>query len=170
MRVRQLVPIAAVLATLGCGASPPPSTVRLTTPAFDFGGDIPATYTCSADNQSPPMAWDNMPAKTASLVFLVEDLTARKTNWLVYDIDPKSTGSPEQGVAAGGVQGTNDFQKPYYVGPCAQDRRVHQYSFRVIALDRKLGLAPGATRKQLDQAMKGHMLAQGEIQAKDAGM
>ncbi len=166
MRVRQVVSISAVLASLGCGAAPPPSTIRFTTPAFDFGGDIPATYTCSADNQSPPFAWDNIPPKAKSLVFLVEDLTARQTNWLVYDIDPTSTGSPEQGVAAGGVQGTNDFQKNYYVGPCARDRKVHQYSFRVIALDAKLGLAPGASRKQLDKAMKGHMLAQGEIKAK----
>jgi Raf kinase inhibitor-like YbhB/YbcL family protein len=166
MRVRQVVSIAAVLAGLGCGATPPPNTIRITTPAFDIGGDIPATYTCSADNESPPFAWDNIPKNAKSLVFLVEDLTARKTNWLVYDIDPTTTGSPEQGVATGGVQGTNDFQKNYYVGPCARDRRVHAYSYRVIALDRKLGLPPGATRKQLDQAMKGHALAQGEIKAK----
>lgn len=166
MRVRQILTVAAVLASVGCGASPPPDTIRITTPAFDFGGSLPATYTCSADNQSPPFSWDNIPKEAKSLTFILEDGTAKQTNWLVYDIDPASTGSPEQGVAAGGIQGTNDFQKNYYVGPCAKDRRVHDYSFRVIALDRKLGLPAGATRKQLDQAMKGHMLAQGELKVK----
>ena len=85
MRVRQVVSIAAVLASLGCGSSPPPNTIRFTTPAFDIGGDIPATYTCSADNESPPFAWDNIPKNAKSLVFLVEDLTARNLDVKIPD-------------------------------------------------------------------------------------
>ncbi len=169
MRVRQLLPLAGVLVGLGCGAGDIPNTIRVNTPAFSVGSDIPITYTCRADNESPPFSWDQLPAGTRSVVFLVEDLTAKKTNWVVYDIAPDATGSPEQGVPKDGVQGTGDAGKTYYVGPCGPKGVPHRYAFRVIALDRKLGLAPGATRAQVDAAMKGHKLAQGEIQAVDAG-
>lgn len=170
MRVRQVLPIVAVLGSVGCGAGAPRDTIRIQTPAFSYGSDIPVTYTCRADNQAPPFSWDNLPKETKSLVFIVEDVSARKTNWLVYDIAPDATGTPEEGVAKDGVQGTNDIGKTYYVGPCGPKGVMQRYAFRVIALDKKLGLAAGATRAQLDAAMKGHKLAQGEIQATDAGM
>jgi Raf kinase inhibitor-like YbhB/YbcL family protein len=169
MRVRRILPVAVIVASLGCGASPPPNTIRLTTPAFSAGSDIPVTYTCRTDNQSPPFAWDNLPTKAQSLVFLVEDLTTRATNWLVYDIDPTSTGSPEAGVAKGGVQGVNWKGKDYYIGPCGPAGAIQRYTFRVIALDTKLALPAGATRAQVEKAMRGHMLAQGEVQVTDAG-
>ncbi len=170
MRVRQLLPLAGVLLGLGCAAGETPDTVRIQTPAFSVGSDIPVTYTCRADNESPPFSWDNLPKNTKSLTFIVEDLTAKKTNWVVYDIAPDATGSPEQGVPKDGIQGTGDAGKTYYVGPCGPRGVSHRYSFRVIALDRKLGLPAGATRAQVEAAMKGHKLAQGEIQATDAGM
>ncbi len=170
MRVRQLLPLAGFLVGFGCGAGDTPNTIRVNTPAFAVGSDIPITYTCRADNESPPFSWDQLPKNTKSVVFLVEDLTAKKTNWIVYDIAPDATGSPEQGVAKDGVQGTGDAGKNYYVGPCGRKGEAHRYAFRVIALDAKLGLPPGATRAQVDAAMKGHKLAQGEIQAMDNGM
>ncbi len=169
MRVRQLLPLAGVLVGLGCAAGETPDTIRIQTPAFSVGSDIPVTYTCRADNESPPFSWDNLPKNTRSLVFVVEDLTAEKTNWIVYDIAPDATGSPEQGVPKDGIQGTGAMGKNYYVGPCGPKGVPHRYAFRVIALDRKLGLPAGATRAQVDAAMKGHKLAQGEIQAVDAG-
>jgi len=170
MRVRQMLPLAGLLVGLGCGSGAPPDTIRLNTPAFSYGSDIPVTYSCRADNESPPFSWDNLPKNTKSLVFIVEDLDAKTTNWVVYDIAPDATGSPEQGVPKDGIQGTGDAKKNYYVGPCGPKGAMHRYAFRVIALDAKLGLPPGATRAQVDAAMKGHKLAQGEIQAQDNGM
>lgn len=170
MRVRHVLPAAIAFAAFGCGASEPPTTIRMNTPAFSYGSDIPVTYTCRGDNQAPPISWDQLPPKTQSLALIVEDLTAKKTNWLVYDIVPNATGSPEQGVPNGGIQGKGDQGKDYYVGPCGPRGATHRYSFRVIALDTKLGLQPGASRAQVEQAMKGHKLAQGEIQAKDNGL
>lgn len=170
MRVRQVLPVVAALGMLGCGVGAPPSTIRLSTPAFSFGSALPVSYTCRADNQSPPFSWDNLPKGSKSLVFIVEEANQHTTNWVVYDIDPTSTGSPEQGVAQGGIVGTNDLKKNYYVGPCAKPGEPHRYAFRVIALDAKLSLPAGATRKQVEDAMKGHELAQGELQATDNGM
>ncbi len=170
MRVRQVLPLVAVFGSVACGAGTTRDTIRIQTPAFSYGSDIPVTYTCRADNQAPPFSWDNLPKETKSLVFIVEDLNANKTNWVVYDIAPDATGTPEEGVAKDGVQGTGDMGKNYYVGPCGPKGVMHRYAFRVIALDKKLGLPAGATRKQVEDAMKGHKLAQGEIQATDAGM
>ena len=169
MRVRHILPVAVILASFGCGLSDVPSTIRLNTPAFSVGSDIPVSYSCRADNDSPPFSWDNLPKGTKSAVFIVEDLTTKTTNWIVYDIAPDATGSPEQGVAKDGIQGTGDAGKNYYVGPCGKRGEQNRYAFRVIALDRKLGLPAGAKRAQVDAAMRGHMLAQGEIQATDNG-
>ncbi len=170
MRVRPVLPLVALLAPLGCGSGGPPSTIRLSTPAFSYGSALPVTYTCRADNESPPFSWDNLPKGSKSLVFLVEEVNQHTTNWIVYDIDPTSTGSPEQGVPQGGVVGTNDLKKTAYTGPCGKAGAEDRYAFRVIALDTKLTLPAGATRAQVEQAMKGHELAQGEIQATDNGM
>ena len=170
MRVRQVVPLLAVLGTLGCGSGAPPDTIRLSTPAFSYGSDLPVSYTCRADNESPPFSWDNLPKGTRSLAFIVEEVNQHTTNWVVYNIDPTATGSPEQGVPAGGVVGTNDLKKNYYIGPCGKRGEPHRYAFRVIALDARLPLPPGATRAQLEKAMKGHKLAQGELQAQDNGI
>ncbi len=170
MRVRQVLPLVAALGMLGCGAGTTPDTIRLSTPAFSYGSDLPVSYTCRADNESPPFSWDNLPKGTRSLAFVVEDVNLHTTNWVVYNIDPTATGSPEQGVAQGGVVGTNDLKKNYYVGPCAKAGEQHRYAFRVIALDARLPLPAGATRAQVEKAMKGHKLAQGELQAADNGM
>ncbi len=170
MRVRHIVSAAVALAALSCGNGPPPDTIRLSTPAFSYGSDLPVSYTCRADNESPPFSWDNLPKGTKSLTFIVEDVNLKTTNWVVYNIDPSATGSPEQGVPQGGMVGTNDLKKNYYVGPCARAGESHRYAFRVVALDARLPLPAGATRAQVEQAMKGHKLAQGELQASDNGM
>jgi hypothetical protein len=40
---------------------------------------------------------------------------------------------------------------------------VHHYSFRLSALDRELGLSPGATKAELESAMQGHVLAEAKM-------
>jgi Raf kinase inhibitor-like YbhB/YbcL family protein len=61
------------------------------------------------------------------------------------------------------LQGSNSWKKIGYGGPCPPPGNAHRYFFRLYALDCKLGLSPGATRAQLLEAMKGHVLGQGEI-------
>jgi len=83
------------------------------------------------------------------------------THWLVWNIPPQ-TNSIEEGSAPKGLQGTNDFGKSGYGAPCPPSG-MHRYYFRVFALDRELDLRSGAKRSQLDAAMKGHVIAQGEL-------
>jgi len=63
----------------------------------------------------------------------------------------------------GSLQGKNDFGRIGYNGPCPPPDKVHRYFFKVYALDTTLGLKSGATKSQLEAAMSGHILAQGEM-------
>ncbi len=60
------------------------------------------------------------------------------------------------------MQGRNDFGKVGYNGPCPPPGKTHRYFFRLYALDTTLALQPGASRKELDSAMKGHILGTAE--------
>ncbi len=63
----------------------------------------------------------------------------------------------------GARQGRNDFGKIGYGGPCPPPGKPHRYFFKVYALDTKLDLKAGATKADVERAMKGHILAQGEL-------
>jgi Raf kinase inhibitor-like YbhB/YbcL family protein len=70
---------------------------------------------------------------------------------------------PKSGrLDSGALQGRNDFRKTGYNGPCPPPGKTHRYFFRMYALDAKLTLEPGATRQQLDAAMKGHIVGEAE--------
>jgi len=83
------------------------------------------------------------------------------THWLIWNIPPQ-TNSVGEGSPPKGVQGTNDFGKSGYRGPCPPPG-THRYSFKIFALDRELELRSGAKRSQVDATMKGHVIAQGEL-------
>ncbi|HJX25590.1 MAG TPA: YbhB/YbcL family Raf kinase inhibitor-like protein, partial [Chthoniobacterales bacterium] len=104
------------------------------------------------------------PAEAKSLVLIVDDPDAPGglfTHWLIWNIDPKVTEIAE-GSAPIGMQGKNDFGKSGYGGPCPPSG-THRYYFKIFALDSDLDLAAGSKRAQLDAAMRGHVIAQGEM-------
>ena len=136
--------------------------MKLTSPAFKHYGAIPAKFTCDGADLSPALEISDVPESTKSLVLIVDDPDSRsKTwlHWLVYDINPLSR-IPEGGVP--GKQGMNDFGKRDYNGPCPHTGR-HRYFFRLHALDSTLGLKEGASRKDVEKAMEGHVLERTEL-------
>lgn len=144
--------------------------MKLSTTAFDPGGMIPARFTCDGDDISPALSWQDLPAGAASLAIICDDPDAPAgtwVHWVYYDI-PVQVSSLPAGVpnlerpASGGVQGINDFRKLGYGGPCPPGG-THRYFFNLYALDSVLGLAPGATKKQLLKAMAGHVLEHAEL-------
>jgi Raf kinase inhibitor-like YbhB/YbcL family protein len=141
------------------------SSISVTTSAFQAGGDIPAKFTCNGANANPELKINGVPNEAKSLVLIVDDPDAPRglfTHWIVWNIDPKTTDIGENSTPAGGVQGTNDFGKRNYGGPCPPSG-THRYFFKIFALDTKLDLKPSARRAELDTAMRGHTLAQGEL-------
>jgi len=155
------------------GAKPSPaadSGFSLTTSSFQANGDIPARFTCGGDNLSPALAWNHPPAGTRSFVLIADDPDAPGgvfTHWVIYDL-PAGLGQLPAGVASnsdpeGGRQGRNDFQQTGYGGPCPPPGKPHRYFFRLYALDQKLSLRSGASRSEVENAMKGHVLAQASV-------
>ena len=138
--------------------------MKITSPAFQEGGNIPSKFTCDGSDTSPPLQITGVPSEAKSLVLIADDPDAPGglfTHWLIWNIPPQ-TSSISEGSAVNGVQGANDFGNSGYRGPCPPPG-VHKYSFKVFALDRELDLRSGAKRSQLDAAMKGHVVAQGEL-------
>jgi len=138
--------------------------MKITSSAFQQGGNIPTKFTCDGENMSPPLQITGVPAEAKGLALIADDPDAPGglfTHWLVWNLPPQ-TNSVAEGSAPKGAQGTNDFGKSGYGGPCPPSG-MHRYYFRVFALDRELDLRSGAKRSQLEAAMKGHVIAQGEL-------
>ena len=137
--------------------------MKITSSAFQQGGNIPSKFTCDGANTNPPLQISDVPPEAKSLVLIVDDPDAPNglfTHWAVWNISPQ-TSTIAEGSTPKGVQGTNGFGRSGYGGPCPPSG-THRYYFKVFALDRELDLPFGAKRSQLDAAMKGHVIAQGE--------
>jgi Raf kinase inhibitor-like YbhB/YbcL family protein len=138
--------------------------MKITSSAFQEGGNIPSRFTCDGSDISPPLQIAGVPSEAKSLVLIADDPDAPSglfTHWLVWNIPPQ-TNSIAEGGTPKGVHGANDFGKSGYRGPCPPPG-THRYSFKIFALDRELDLRALAKRSQVDAAMKGHIIAQGEL-------
>ncbi len=136
--------------------------IKVTSTAFREGGRIPRKYTCDGDNVNPPLTIGDVPAETKSLVLIVDDPDAPGgtwDHWVVWNIPP-ITEILENSVP--GEQGMNDSMRQRYSGPCPPPG-THRYFFKVYALDTLLNLDPSSTKHVVEEAMKGHILAQGEL-------
>lgn len=140
-----------------------------------FSGDtIPNTYS-SCDGQksiSPELSWKAPPAGTQSFALIATDRDSpfgwNFVHWVFYDLPPDKRELSE-GIAKqeqlpdGSRQGRNGYGDIGYVGPCPPWHSPHRYVFDLYALDTKLNLPPGASKKQVAKAIDGHILASGEL-------
>jgi Raf kinase inhibitor-like YbhB/YbcL family protein len=132
--------------------------------AFSKGGHIPKKYSCDGEDINPPLEISDIPDETKALAIITEDPDAPRgvfDHWLVWNIPPNEA-IPENSKQ--GINGINSFGKPGYGGPCPPSGS-HRYFFKVYALDTELNLTAGANKQQLQNAMKDHVLASGEIMA-----
>ncbi|MGA2833010.1 MAG: YbhB/YbcL family Raf kinase inhibitor-like protein [Terracidiphilus sp.] len=155
----------------GCRASNVKGGVmNLTSTSFQ-GSQIPAKFTCNGAGISPQLGWSAPPAGTVSLALIVTDPDAPGrtfVHWVIYDLPAETRALPEGlpglgQLADGSRQGRNDFDEIGYGGPCPPGNSAHHYHFTLYALDAKLSLPVGETRAQLEAAMRGHVLARGEL-------
>jgi len=132
-------------------------------------GRFPAAFTCDGVDTSPALNWNAPPAGTRSLALILNDPhfpPGSFVHWALFNLPAQSRSLPasfptQAELPDGTRQGTNDFGKTGYGGPCP--RRTHNYVFTLFALDTMVNLPPGATRAQLDNAMQGHVLARGTL-------
>ena len=169
----KLTIVTAVLA-MGVGASGAEEAkmqFTLSSPSFQNNQPIPAKHSCEGADVSPALKWDGAPATAKGYALICDDPDAPGgswVHWVIYGISAGTSALPE-GVAktetVGGMkQGVNDFGKPGFGGPCPpRGHGVHHYHFRLYALDTELNLAPRVKRPQLENAMKGHIVAQTKL-------
>jgi len=144
---------------------------NLESDAFKNGDDIPRKFTCEGADVSPHLKWGDPPKGTKSLALIADDPDAPVgiwVHWVMYDLEPqikelKEGVAKSEEIPGTGKQGTNDFRKVGYGGPCPPPGKAHRYYFKLYALDAKLNLMPRATKQDVEQAMQGHILAQTEL-------
>jgi Raf kinase inhibitor-like YbhB/YbcL family protein len=132
-------------------------------PVFENNQLIPAKYTCDGDNVNPPLTIEGVPEGAKSLVLIVDDPdcpTGTWNHWLVWNIPPTTRKIEENKVP--GTEGISTYRKHAYGGPCPPSG-THRYFFKVYALDAKLDLTANAEKKDVEKAMEGHVLAEGEL-------
>lgn len=147
--------------------------INLTSTAFEEGGMIPSKYTCDGDDISPPLKWDSVPDGTVSIALISDDPDAPMgtwVHWVLYNLPPDKTQLPEnfpddETLEDGTRQGVTDFGRTGYGGPCPPSG-THRYFFKIYALDTKLELSAGAKKRDLLNAMEGHILGKGQLMGK----
>jgi len=149
-------------------------SLALTSPAFTPGGEIPALFTCEGRDVSPALRFTGVPESARSLALVVDDPDAPDpkapkmtwVHWVLYNLPPTASGLPEAvalgDLPAGTRQGTNDWKRTGYGGPCPPIGR-HRYYHKLYAHDALLPDLGAATKAELEAAMKGHVVAQVEL-------
>jgi Raf kinase inhibitor-like YbhB/YbcL family protein len=149
-------------------------TFKLTSPAFAANGSIPAKYTCEGADISPALEWSGAPSGTKSFALIVDDPDAPDpakpqrvyVHWVVYNIPANTTELPENAakswLPSGTAQGSNDWGKQTYGGPCPPIGR-HRYFFKLYALDAELNGLSNPNKAQLERAMQGHIVGNAEL-------
>ncbi len=146
--------------------------MNITSSAFAHQQPIPRLYTCEGRNISPPLAWSGVPPNAKSLVLIVDDPDAPDpaapkmtyVHWVLYNLPVNCMGLPEavQTLPAGTLQGLNDWHRTGYGGPCPPIGR-HRYFHKLYALDTVLPDLHQPTKAALEQAMRGHVLAEAQL-------
>lgn len=140
--------------------------MKISSPAFEDGENIPAHFTCDGENTSPPLEISDIPEEAKSLTFILHDPDAPGpdgfTHWVVFNIDPQTKIISENSVPPGSAEGTNSTGGTGYTPPCPPSG-VHHYHFKLYALDSKLDPDGSAKREDIEKAMEGHVLDQAEL-------
>ncbi len=147
-------------------------SLELKTPAFKNGGKIPFVFTCDGKDISPMLIIKGVPKGTKSLVLIMDDPDAPMgtwVHWVIYNIPPTlgklKRNFPKKPSLPNGIkQGRNSWGKIGYGGPCPPKiTGSHRYFFKLYAIDKKLNLPPGATKKEVLKAIEGHIISQATL-------
>lgn len=177
-RVLTLPVLLCVFPILGLGCEPTElepkegaMELTVSSPVFQQAERIPTKYTCEGQDVSPPLTWSEPPPGTQSLALIMDDPDAPGgvfTHWVIFSIPSDSRSFPEAlptqaELPTHALQGKNGFSRIGYGGPCPPAGRPHHYQFTLYAVDQVLNLKAGVSKKQLLDAIEGHILAQGTL-------
>ncbi|MCL5876765.1 MAG: YbhB/YbcL family Raf kinase inhibitor-like protein [Candidatus Bathyarchaeota archaeon] len=138
--------------------------LTVTSSAFKNNQRIPEKYTCIGEGINPQLSIDGIPEGTKSLALIFDDPDAvggTFDHWILYNIPPTQSQIGENSFV--GIAGLNSDQEPVYAPPCPPPGKNHRYTFKVYALDVTLTLGGKAAKRDVEKAMKGHLLAEGKL-------
>jgi hypothetical protein len=174
--MKRLLVLLLLLFVAACAQKTPPvlnsnevNTMKLTSPAFEDKAMIPSEYTCDGDDISPELSIADVPANAKSLVLICDDPDAPAgtwDHWIVFNIPPATKSIPK-GKEPEGTAGKNSWGKTGYGGPCPPSG-THRYFFKLYALDTLLDLPEGASKADIESAMKDHVLEEAQLMGKYA--
>ena len=144
--------------------------MEIKSPAFDEGALIPRKYTCDDIDVSPPLEWSAAPDGTKTFALICDDPDAPVgtwVHWVIFNLPDDIHGLPEgvlphEVLENGAKHGTNDFRKFGYGGPCPPGG-THRYYFKLYAVDKELDAEVGITKKEMLDALEGHILAESQL-------
>ena len=140
----------------------------LSSPAFANGAMIPQKYGYKHGNVSPPLVIQGVPDNCTSLALIMDDPDAVGAvgrvwvHWLLWNIPSHTTKIQESQIPSNSLEGTTDFNEIGYGGPAPPDKQ-HTYIFNMYALDSVLSIREGATKNQLKEAMKNHIISKASL-------
>jgi Raf kinase inhibitor-like YbhB/YbcL family protein len=145
--------------------------MKILSPAFSDGADIPKRHTCDGPDASPPLQFSDVPGEADALALIADDPDAPMgtwVHWVLFNLPPDTKELPEgmpksQFVLKNAAQGINDFGRIGYGGPCPPPGGPHRYFFKLYALRQAVNLQPGATKAQLLKALEGNILAEAHL-------
>ena len=137
-------------------------SMKLTSPEFENNGFIPKRFSCQGQNINPALIIEGIPTEAKSLALIFDDPDAPAGDWVHWVVFDMPVVSKIEEDSIPGNQGINDFGRNDYGGPCPPFG-THRYVFKIYALDAKLGLGEGINKRELEQAMEGHILAKAEL-------
>ena len=148
-------------------------SMKITSNAFENGGEIPRKYGYKNGNASPPLEISDVPPNTKSLALIMDDPDAMGAvgkiwvHWVVWNIDPSVNQIQENEIPSGSIQGKTDFGETAYGGPAPPDKE-HTYIFKLYALDENLSIQNGATKAEVEEAMKNHVISETKLEGRYA--
>ena len=117
--------------------------MHLTSTSFADGEAIPSKHTCDGADDSPQLAWSDVPDGTASFALIVDDPDAGGfVHWVLTDIPGDARELPEGEGDSIGTPGPNDFGRSGWAGPCPPGE--HRYAFTLYALSEPISGATDA--------------------------
>lgn len=151
------------------------SPIQVESNDFPNGGQIPKKFTCAGQDVSPPLSWSGVPSDAKSQVLLIIDPDAPSgpfAHWVLYNLPPNVTSLPEglptdEVLPNGAMQGVNDFGHVGFEGPCPPPGKLHHYRIQIFALSSKLDLGQKANAFKVVKAMKGIVIASGQLNGVD---
>jgi hypothetical protein len=145
--------------------------MKISSPLFSDGAEIPPECGLDGGNLSPPLAWQDAPPETRSFALVCEDPDTPGQpwrHWAVYDIPREQAalaeGLPQVNAVRGIRQAKNDFGHAGYGGPCPPRGSARHYRFRLYALSaERLRLSREPSCQDVERAARRLAIAEAEL-------